>query len=831
MSNSKLEKAYSVFGDVILEEDDGDVSDLSLVYSPSPDFSREHHSSPNESLAHGSDKKKNMQSPDLLDKSTDTSIAATATTTRRNVTNNLPFDKIIQTTTHKEKENAPFPLSVNSLASTTKAVAPKRIPQQQQRPATTFRRFDKDRVKKTQDAIQQASASVKSAMSINPTMNAARKAKQETNHIKFQQTMQLKQEWMHDKLEAESFHQQSNQQRLRLLRLQQTLSSNKSQTKAQKEQDNKAQQLEQLEHESQFKSAVFRDHQQALKDERESRRRMSIAARTRLRNNNKQGQEQLKLQLIQEDEILYEERYEASRMQMNAKQQYAENRRQSFAFRNGDARRIRLLHQQMESERLEQESASIQLKLAAERDVDEEKHKLEAERRLSLANRNAHARMIRQEEEQRQNQAAAAEHASLELKWQAQKDADDYQRQLQKEQRQSLAQRNEHARLIRKQEMMERSEQLAAEHDSYQLKWAAEKDVEEYKRQLEQTERENLALANKEAKHRRELTRTQQEKEQALESKSIQLKLDGERDADEYRRQEDARRRQSLAQRNNYALRQRLQQDQHRDQLIAAEHENLELKWAGEKDAAEYKRQLEAEHRESLAWRNKEAFRRAKVMKELESLALEKERESLVLKWAGEEDAKKYLASLEEDRRNSLQLRGEQSQHHRQVEKELREKELQQQSADEEWKAGAQKDVDQYNSKCAARDRTSLQYRGKEAHVRRIEAKEQQLQEQQYNHSNFELETQARQDVEEYIRECKQRRRMSLALRAKEKSRHFQWRSQKANEERAAYSQEVRSRLKDQRSAELARQEERARRALEAIQHAGCSFNPFSSVL
>ena len=216
---------------------------------------------------------------------------------------------------------------------------------------------------------------------------------------------------------------------------------------------------------------------------------------------------------------------------------------------------------------------------------------------------------------------------------------------------------------------------------------------------------------------------------------------------------------------------------------------------------------------------------------ELEALALEKERESLVLKWAGENDAKNYLTSLVDERRKSLQQRGEMSQHHRQVEQELREKELQQQAEDEEWKAGAQKDVDQYKRECAVRDRTSLQYRGKEAQIRRLESEEQKILEQEKEHEHFELETLARFDVEEYVSKCKQRRRMSLAMRAKEKARHFRWQAQQADQEREAYSREVRARLADQRSAELARREERACRALEAIQHSGCSFNPFSSVL
>ena len=103
---------------------------------------------------------------------------------------------------------------------------------------------------------------------------------------------------------------------------------------------------------------------------------------------------------------------------------------------------------------------------------------------------------------------------------------------------------------------------------------------------------------------------------------------------------------------------------------MIAEHASYELKWAGERDAEAYRKRMQEERRKSLAGRNKESVRHAKVMEELRCIAREKEAESYMLKFAGERDAKAYLAKLAEERRQSLQLRGREARKVRQYEEE-----------------------------------------------------------------------------------------------------------------------------------------------------------------
>lgn len=142
-------------------------------------------------------------------------------------------------------------------------------------------------------------------------------------------------------------------------------------------------------------------------------------------------------------------------------------------------------------------------------------------------------------------------------------------------------------------------------------------------------------------------------------------------------------------------------------------------------------------------------------------------------------------------------------------------------------------DIEEYKKECAARDRASFVYRGKEVVLQRLEEENQRAEQRKIDQMNLTLEAEARGDVAEYLQDCKTRRRMSLALRAKEKLRHAEWREREAERKRQQQSRDTRDRAMDRRYMEMARQEERARIALDAIRHAHCTFaiNPFAGLL
>ena len=92
------------------------------------------------------------------------------------------------------------------------------------------------------------------------------------------------------------------------------------------------------------------------------------------------------------------------------------------------------------------------------------------------------------------------------------------------------------------------------------------------------------------------------------------------------------------------------------------------MKWAGENDTEEYKKKCEEQRRESFAFRNAEGVRHRAVMEELKILNREKETESFLLKWAGENDMKQYLDNEAQLRRDSFAFRNKEGKFQRELE-------------------------------------------------------------------------------------------------------------------------------------------------------------------
>ena len=139
-------------------------------------------------------------------------------------------------------------------------------------------------------------------------------------------------------------------------------------------------------------------------------------------------------------------------------------------------------------------------------------------------------------------------------------------------------------------------------------------------------------------------------------------------------------------------------------------------------------------------------------------------------------------------------------------------------------------DMENYRKECDARDRASLEYRRKEARIQRLEECNDNQRIQVEEQRNQELETLARIDVREYFKSCKNHRRMSLALRAKESRRHTEWVRRKEEEEQSQRLLDERLRARDSRNVELARQKEKRDRAIDALKHAECTFSSFPPV-
>mmetsp|Transcript_33360 Transcript_33360/g.37295 ORF Transcript_33360/g.37295 Transcript_33360/m.37295 type:complete len:691 (-) Transcript_33360:200-2272(-) len=542
----------------------------------------------------------------------------------------------------------------------------------------------RDLVKRTEEAIDDATTSLTSSMlkekgndntlsaeSVFQSLNASRTAKLQVLFEKSKEAKSVRFQWDQENTEAKSLQEQADDHRRQIRAIQKKLTSAHFKDKARHDESQKMQRYANLEKEYTFKSEVFQDHQQTLKEGRDQNRKMSIDARAKIRRNKREGEEILKTMRLEEEQAMFEVRADLHRSRMECKKANAGKRRLSFQFRAGDARRI-------------------------------------CDMRTDWKEKNLHEK-----------------------------------------------------------------------HVGYEMERAAATDVDSYKKQMRKEEQDDFKERNRFAFECRK-----REKEKAYEA-SIE------------------------------------------------EHEIYELKWAGERDAEAYKKRMNEERRKSLAGRNKESVRHANAMEELRTLAKEKEAESFILKFGAENDAKAYLAKLAEERRQSLQLRGREARKARQYEEEEHSKAIENALIEGALQSDCQKDVENYKANCAERRRKSFQFRGKQGRLQRLEEEERHLEQMKKEEENSKLERLAQKDVQEYYKDCKKRRRKSLALRAKEMRQHVEWKKgtgQKQVEERAhtTYLNSL-----DIQHVALAKERDRARKAMEALLNAGCNFkgNPFGNLL
>merc|ERR1711881_201384 len=99
---------------------------------------------------------------------------------------------------------------------------------------------------------------------------------------------------------------------------------------------------------------------------------------------------------------------------------------------------------------------------------------------------------------ERKAEKIRSEHVSYELKWAGERDVDDYKNECEKKKRDSLSNRNKKGFRIRQDNDERKAEKIRSEHVSYELKWAGERDVDDYKNECEKKKRDSLSNRNKE---------------------------------------------------------------------------------------------------------------------------------------------------------------------------------------------------------------------------------------------------------------------------------------------------------------------------------------------
>jgi hypothetical protein len=368
----------------------------------------------------------------------------------------------------------------------------------------------RDLVKKTQVAINNATASVCQSLnqtqssSTNPSLNAARKAKDDALKTRANKTKSVRFQWMEEKAEAMSFYEKVEDNRRQIIAVQRKLASAHFKQKAKVDGAQKKNSYSKLVQEYTFNSDVHREHQQKLKKEKDRNRKKSIDTRAKLRQNRREGEERLKGIKEEEEAANMEVRYDLHKSKYEVTRANAEARRKSFQFRAGDANRIRDVRSNWREDDVRKQHESFELSRAAAKDVEAYKKKMEEERRSSLQLRNLKGRERRQLEEQQKEGALGAEHESYMLKWAGEKDGEAYKKRMQEERRKSLAGRNNESK--RHAEVMQELQSLAQEQEaeSFMLKWAGENDAKEYLIKMAKQRRKSLESRGQDSKRIRQ---------------------------------------------------------------------------------------------------------------------------------------------------------------------------------------------------------------------------------------------------------------------------------------------------------------------------------------
>lgn len=478
----RQKKASRVFGDVVFND-----SENSLTYSPSPSPVQpiikrvEHHdvSSPQ---------------PTVLFERDGQSIPSKG--------------RHVSFVTDKENSNGNIQVS-NSPAARKSSIDSFRSAELSRLRASFQSPQRRDLVKKTQLAISNATTSVnqslnhKKSRSINETLNATRKAKEEAMKSRANKTKTVRFQWEEENAKAKSFYEKVEENRRQILAVQRKLASGHFKEKAKRDNEKRKKQISKLEQEYTFNAEVHREQQQKLKKANDRNRKKSIETRAKLRQNKREGEERMKKIKEEEEAAIHEVRYDLHKSRNEVARSNNEARRKSFQFRAGDARRIRNIRSQWREDELSKQHESFELSRAAAKDVEAYQKKVRDERRDSIRFRNQEARNICEETQRKKEAALQAEHESYELKWAGEKDAEAYKRQMQEERRKSLAGRNKES--VRHAKVMEELRNLAQEEqaESFMLKWAGEKDAEAYIAKMAEERRKSQQFRGEEAKRHR----------------------------------------------------------------------------------------------------------------------------------------------------------------------------------------------------------------------------------------------------------------------------------------------------------------------------------------
>ena len=157
--------------------------------------------------------------------------------------------------------------------------------------------------------------------------------------------------------------------------------------------------------------------------------------------------------------------------------QMREEQRKSFEFRNAEGKRQRDLQAEMEADESNKLHERYEQKWAGEKDADEYQKLTAEERRESFAFQNAEGKRQRDVQTEMEADERIRDHESYDIKWAGESDVEDYKNNIDKKQRESFDFRNAEGKRQRDLQAETDADYLQRVHESYTLKWAGQNDV------------------------------------------------------------------------------------------------------------------------------------------------------------------------------------------------------------------------------------------------------------------------------------------------------------------------------------------------------------------
>lgn len=518
--------------------------------------------------------------------------------------------------------NTPAPVPQSTKATTTvptkgttpmKTVAP-------QRPVTAVKSTPNKRPisaapKSTGKAVDRVPFSplTTSGSVSGDSKDAARNAKNMSTLERIQKVAMLKEKWAKEREQKAHFHQEK-----RVMQLQKLQEDTQMASELRKKNLEKKREFEEREKQAKKDqlAASLEARAQLAKDleaENKARRRISVFLNSQVRKNAKKREEELAAQKKAEEDSLHASRRLDALQVREAKKEEEERKRESMCNRTLLAQEQKRIAEELAQQKKEEELALLEMRKANWEDDLNTKKMEESRRRESVANRLDTWRQQKAVEEELNR---SAEHQELDLihtrhaDW---KDMQAYKEEEERRRRDSLAFRLDKWREEKSLEQKSKEQDDLANEIENELARQAREDVSNYRTTQRESRRQSLAYRLDKARKDRDFEEGQRALRQLVLEEEKRLNDLDRQDVQNYKQMIADARRQSLEYRNQTEYQERMRQEGVRQDQRLVDIADRELREAAWRDVQEYRENQRAEQRKSMAWRIADAHRKHEI--------------------------------------------------------------------------------------------------------------------------------------------------------------------------------------------------------------------------